>query len=102
MLLLGTMEICLPRVLRRKMASYLQMLWHNQALCCGAKFCQSNFDLFLIFPSPVLCTLRCTTSRRKAPTQHNTASGGGWSSHAIPAPIRQCVTNLRNFFRFSM
>ena len=53
--LLGTMAMCVRRALKmtpRKMASDLQIPWHNLAHFCCAKFCRSKFRLFLIFPSP--------------------------------------------------
>ena len=51
----GTMLVRMPRerrMTRRKEASDLQIPRHNLAHCCCAKFCHSNFWLFLISPSP--------------------------------------------------
>ena len=58
----GAGEMRMPRELKhkaRKMSSDLQILCHNLAHFCCAKFC-----LFLIAPSPVLRSHRSTATER--------------------------------------
>ena len=81
--LLGTIEMCMPRVLNktpRKMASDLQMWRHNLAHFCCAKICHSKYRLFLISPSPGICSCHIHNSVRNSGIQHTTervgASGG--------------------------
>ena len=62
--LLGTMELCMPRVLKRtprKMA--LEIRWHDLAHFCCAKFGHSKFRLFLISPSPALAPLEAMSMK---------------------------------------
>ena len=52
----GTMGLHVPSALKmtpRKIATDLQIPWHDLARFCCAKFCRSEFGLFLMLPPPV-------------------------------------------------
>ena len=69
--LLGTMEICIPRVLEmapREMASDLQIPRHDLAHFRCAKFCHSKLRLLLIFSFPGI-TKPCHSRRAVAVRQ---------------------------------
>ena len=90
------MDMCMPKELRmtpRRMASDLQMPWHNLGHFCCATFCHSESRLLLNPPSPVSQGYRThahlLSLRRPGAGEWRGEEGGDLSGQAGPDDVLQ-------------